>query len=155
MTVSRKNPPAAPMMVLPPNASFPELVVWHLPLEAWIECKKSFLRLGTCIVGEYYLFELYKTNQCSEKDLLRAWSEWYRLGLYENGEEQRRNLLSHSFEWGEQVTLYVTYYHLANLKVQRSNEGNARDHRRTRRVQHEMDQYWGGRNAQQSTVARF
>lgn len=100
----------APAHPLPNDASFAELVCYHLPQETWIERKKynhNYDRTthtpATSVLDESHLKlleELPAFKKPSQKRFLNAaWLEWLRLGKYSKGEDQRMTLYFMSVLW--------------------------------------------------------
>lgn len=99
-----------PAHPLPNDASFAELVCYHLPQETWLGRERYNLNHdrttrtpATSVLDESHLKllqELPAFKRPSQKKLLNAaWLEWLRLGKYSKGEEQRFMLYFMSVLW--------------------------------------------------------
>jgi hypothetical protein len=59
------------------------------------------MKMGSYVFNERHLYLLSEKECCAAEDLLKAWTEWYKLSLYQNGEAQRRELYYGARSWGQ------------------------------------------------------
>ena len=98
-----------------PNPHFPQYVYRYLPEDEWDKpyTRAKYTSSGRLIPGpdssilDAYHYELLlKVPDCDKHKLELAWTEWRRLGKYQNGETQRKDLFYTSRDWALRWVLY-------------------------------------------------
>jgi hypothetical protein len=128
------------------SPSFAELVCFYLPEPEWIcgdTCNNQtldaeYVRPGpeSSIFDRYHYRLLQKIPECDSIQLNLVFEEWLRIGEYQYGESQRRNLATYFLRWARQRELFFA--------IRKGLEGS----------QQEQDEFRKDRDAQARVEAK-